>query len=252
MNSNYNSHEEDEIDLLVLFRIIWRKLPLLILLGVIGGAIAFSYTYYRVTPLYKATAILYMKNRTVENDKNTDYITKDDQNASVGLVQTASAILHSDKVLEETLKTAHADLSIKDLRDHVSISSVDNTEVFQLSVTDPSPKRAAKIANVLAEIAETRIIEFVEGCSVKIIDSAKQPSEMDSPSYKKKTMLGAMIGIVLGIIIVLVKFLTDTSIKTEEDFENWPYPVIGVIPNLNSQNDHNYGGYSYQTGKKHK
>ena len=44
-------------------------------------------------------------------------------------------------------------------------------------------------------------------------------------------MMGAMLGIVLACGLIIVRFLTDTTLKTEDDIrKNLHMPVLSVIP----------------------
>lgn len=248
MNIIQKKDDDDYIDLLALFFVVRRKLPLIILLGVIGGAIAFSYSYYMVVPQYKATATMYVNNKSSNTSTDNYTISQADITASVKLVDTYSAILHSDSLLEQAVETSGIDISVEDLRNHFSTASVNNTEVFSLYVRSTSPEDAAELVNAIAENATTQIGEIIEGSSVKIIDKAKIPTTIDSPSYKKYTMVGTLAGILCGLAIVTLIALADTSIKSEDDLSYWPYPILGVIPDFDTRNSASYYKYSY--GKK--
>ena len=53
---NRNKTDYYEIDLLRLAGALWKKLWLIVLVTLLCGALAFGYTFFLVTPLYKATS----------------------------------------------------------------------------------------------------------------------------------------------------------------------------------------------------
>ena len=59
---NRNKTDYYEIDLLRLAGALWKKLWLIVLVTLLCGALAFGYTFFLVTPLYKATAMMYVNN----------------------------------------------------------------------------------------------------------------------------------------------------------------------------------------------
>lgn len=87
--------------------------------------------------------------------------------------------------------------------------------------------------------------------SPNIAERAITPKGKSSPSLKKNVMMGAFGGMVVVLAIFTFLFITDDTIKTEEDVEKY----LGIIP-LTVIPDGNvkYGAYSkynYYKGKKY-
>ena len=119
----------------------------------------------------------------------------------------------------------------RDIRAMMTTAQVEETEIFQVYITHPDPEVAAKIANTIAEVAPERIAEFVEGSSTKIIDYAKVPQSRYSPSYRKNTMMGALIGLVIALGYLTLAYLLDVRIRDDEDItEYFDQPLLGQIP----------------------
>ena len=61
-NQYAHDNEETEIDLKELFLSFLNHIKLIILMGVLGAAVAAIFTFYFVTPMYEATSKLYVLN----------------------------------------------------------------------------------------------------------------------------------------------------------------------------------------------
>lgn len=237
--------EDDDVTInwLETIRLMVRKAPIIIICTLICGLISYSGTYFLSTPQYDASTTFYVNN--VSSGENSTTITQSDLNASVQLVDTYSAIIKSNTVLNKVLEEVDAEIEIEELKEKISAQSVDKTEVFQVIVRDSDPKMAAKIANAIADVAPQQIAEIVEGSSVKVVDYAEIPIEHTTPRYKICLLIGLLIGFILSVGIIFIRATLDNSLKSEADFKQWEYPVLGVIPDLDgakkSKYNHSYG-----------
>ena len=83
---NRNKTDYYEIDLLRLAGALWKKLWLIVLVTLLCGALAFGYTFFLVTPLYKATAMMYVNNSAISVGSAKVSISAGDLAASQSLV----------------------------------------------------------------------------------------------------------------------------------------------------------------------
>lgn len=237
-------NDETTIDLLEVLRTLWKKAWLILICGAVGAILAFAITKVAIKPTYRTRITVYVNNR-VEEGKT---LSQSDLNAAAKLVETYSAIIRSDTVMSEVATQTGVPLDVDAVRKKVSAQAVNNTEVFNVYVTDTDPVRAASIANGIADIFPGIISEIVSGSSAKIIDRATVPTDRYSPSYKRNVLLGALAGLFVMAAIVLVRAFLDDSISGPADLENLGYPLLAIIPDLNesAQSAGTYGyGYSY-------
>jgi capsular polysaccharide biosynthesis protein len=115
----------------------------------------------------------------------------------------------------------------------LTAEAINETEMFAVRVTSPSPQMSADIANAIADIAPAEISEIIEGSSAKVIDYAVVPTSRISPSFTVNTVVGSLIGGVLAAMFFVVCFLMDTRVKSAEDLESiYPVSVLGEIPDF--------------------
>lgn len=231
-----------EIDLMELATALLRKAWLLVLCAVLVGGISYLYTFYLVTPMYRAEVTVYVNNTSEK--ASIEYVSGSNLTASAQLVTTYVNIIRSDRVLDKVVEQSGLDISAEAVRRMMTASSVDETEMFRVYVSSASPERAATVANAIAEVAPDEIAKIVEGSSTKIIDYAKVPQNPYSPSYRRNVLTGALLGMMLAGAYVVLRTLLDKRIKGEEDLERLSdLPVLGIIPEFGSE--HKKGGYGY-------
>ena len=242
--------EELEIDLTRLFMEIWHRIWAVILVAVAGFAIAIAGTYFFITPQYQSSVMFYVNNSAISVGDASLSISSGDIVASKSLVDSYIVILNSRESLNDVIDYSGLDCSYSELKEMVSASSVNDTEIFQVVVTNPDPAEAEKIANAIAHILPKRISCIVEGTSAKVVDYAVIPSMPSSPSYAKNAILGAMLGIIFSVGVIVIKTIFDTTIHTEEDItQSCKYPILAAVPNMSASSK---GGYYVSSDKKRK
>lgn len=218
-----------EIDLQKLLQSYLRKWWLIVIGTVLVASLAAWVTTYFITPMYRASVTVYVNN--IARGEQITYLSGANLNAAQQLVNTYIQIIGSDIVLTKVGEESGLNLSAGQIRELMTAQQVDNTELFKVYITHPDPQLAAKVANAIAEVAPGEIEEFVEGSSTKIIDYAKVPVTPSSPNISKNCTIGAMIGAMLMLAYVTVRFLLDVRIKDEDDINAlFDIPVLGQIP----------------------
>lgn len=229
-----NNEDYVEIDLLKLGKALWHRAWLIVLTMVIGGALAFSYAFFLATPMYEASAMLYINNSSIALGSTKVSISSGDLSASQGLIDTYSVILKSRMTLETVIETAELPYDYEELKEMIVTGAVDGTEVMEIRVTDADAAEAAEITNTIVDILPDKIVSIVEGSSVQIVDYAVVPVEPVSPDIKKYTLIGILLGFVLCAGVIILRAIVDTVIRSEEYLlESYSdIPVLSVIPDL--------------------
>lgn len=239
-------NEEIEIDIWEVVKLMFSKAPVILVCTLLCGLVAYAGIYFFVPPQYQAGITMYVNNRSQAENSTT--MSQSDLNASAQLVDTYSAIITSRSVLREVIEEAEVEMTVEALQEAISTEAVNNTEVFEVTVLDPDPKVAARIANAVANIAPDQISQIVEGSSVKVVDYADIPDEIAKPSYVKLAAIGMVLGFVASAAVIFIREMLDTSVKSEADFSRWSYPILSTIPDLEEARKGRKGGYGYGYG----
>lgn len=236
-----------EIDLLALARAVWKRIWLVILAVILGSAAAFSYAAFLVTPLYEAKAMMYVNNSALSLGSTSFSISSGELSAAQSLVETYIVILKSRLNLEAVIEKAELPYTYEELEPMITAQGVNETEIFEVIVTDSNPQEAELIANTIAEVLPQKISDIVEGSSVRIVDYAVVPAYPVSPSITKITMIGFLLGGFVSVGIIVLMELLNESIRSEDYLlQTYDLPILAVIPVIGSSNK-SYGQYETQS-----
>lgn len=232
---NETQHLDDEIELSELFKLLKMNRTLIVSVTLIFTIIGFLFTQFLIKPEYQSSATLIVNNRHAESQN----ITSDEIRSAQNLASVYSIIIKSDTVLEEVIQEHQLDMSIDELSKRISVSSVDNTQVIEISSKTYDPKISQKITNSIVNIAPEFIIDMVEAGSVKVISEASFEEKPVSPNLKMNTLVSMILGLMLSTAYVLMNHMLDRRIKSEKEIERYlELPVIGIIPNENKLEGH--------------
>lgn len=225
-------YEEEELSLVDVLYIILRKLPVIILCTIVAAAITFSSTMMFVEPKYQSRGKLYVSSSSQTAAASAgNIIAYNDVLTSQKLVNTYIEILRSDSFLQTVSEDIGAKYTYSQIGSMLSMSSVNETELLEITVTCPDPYYAYRIASSIIKNSADEIERVVDGGSVRIIDNATTPTNPSSPNVYKNVAIGAALGLVLSAAAVFVLELLNTNVKQTDDMqEKYGIPVIGEIP----------------------
>ncbi len=241
-----------EINLMEVLNAFIKKAWLVVLCVIIFAIGAFAYAFYGIAPTYKSSVLFYVNNNTTRGDVDISKlnISSADITAAKSLVDTYAVILKTRNTLNEVIARSGEDIDYKRLSGMVSAAAVNETEVFQVTVTSRDPLQAEHLANTIADVLPEKIASIVEGSSARVVDYAVIPTMKSAPSLKKYALTGALIGFVVAAVIIILMLLLDYQIHNEDYLINtYPdIPLLGVIPDFDARRI--YGKYLKYGGKK--
>ena len=218
---------EETIDLLELFGMLWQHIFQILICTVIGAAVAFGVTKFLMVPQYESSAMMIVNTR---QDANAN-VTSDQINSATKLVETYSIIVKSDTVLSRVIDDLGLNLNYGELKDKVTVKSVNSTQVMEISVEDADPAAAQIICQKITQVCPDLIKDAVEAGSVKLISAASTPVQPVSPNTLKNTAVGAMLGLVACAGVLVLRMLLNNKINNDADVQKYlDLPVLGVIP----------------------
>ena len=218
---------EETIDLLELFGMLWQHIFQILICTVIGAAVAFGVTKFLMVPQYQSSAMMIVNTR---QDVNAN-VTSDQINSATKLVETYSIIVKSDTVLSRVIDDLGLNLNYGELKDKVTVKSVNSTQVMEISVEDADPAAAQIICQKITQVCPDLIKDAVEAGSVKLISAASTPAQPVSPNTLKNTAVGAMLGLVACAGVLVLRMLLNNKINNDADVQKYlDLPVLGVIP----------------------
>lgn len=172
------------------------------------------------TPTYESTTRLFVS--TSGNESASDLLTGN--SFTQQRVKSYADIVTSPAVLDAVV----AELNLQDIADslpgNITATVPLNTIILEITVTDPSPYRAANIANSVASSLEAVVtnLETVDPTlaspvKLSIIQPGQAAKSPASPRPLLNLALGALIGLALGFGASLLRESLDLRIRSVED-----------------------------------
>lgn len=249
-NQMIQSNDEMEIDLVEIFYLLWDNILKLLVCLAIGAVAMFVYTYFMITPLYKATAKMYI------NTSSKAVVDMADLQISSQLRGDYKALMTSRDLLENVIDTLNLEYTSRQLGKMISIENPTDTRIITVTATSADPVEAADIANALANRSKEKLPEIMRSEEPIIYEKAIVPTAKSSPSYTRNTLIGGFIGALLCAGYLIVKYLMNDTIVTPDDTLKYlGVQPLAIIPegNLGSFNKkHKSKGSSNKKGKKTK
>lgn len=213
---------KDIIDLL-LKRKIW------ILIGLFIGLItSFLFSMYIINPSYTASVQLYVITNETEVNANLNEL-----NYAQKVVTSYVNFLNTNVFYRRIQDDIKLNYSVSQLKSMTSIKIINNTEIFQISVTSHSPEDSYTIAESMERIAPQMIMDIKPTAKLSVVDPVSFPSAPSGPNIIRNTIIGGLLGLgfVFGLIFLIE--LLDVNVKNKEDLiANYHLPVLGEIPNI--------------------
>ncbi|XJZ69336.1 YveK family protein [Lactobacillus delbrueckii subsp. bulgaricus] len=259
MSAEQQNNEEVTIDLRRLFILI-KKHIISILIWMIGlGLIAYGVSEYVLVPKYTASTQLLVNRKTTDAnqaytnqqaDINAVTTYKDIITSNV-ILKGASKYLANPVTLvkkatpakkavyktnddgtrtlvKKAVKAKPAvykresksySVSANELASAVSVTTTTSSQVFTLSATAETPAKAQAIANAVAKEFKEQIPKIMDVNNVTIVAEAPKGTK-SFPKVSLITAIGVLAGLVISLLIIIIKDLSDTTVREDSFMTN--------------------------------
>lgn len=225
---NTNDNASIEIDVLYLLRKLWRKKFFIVFVGLLVGTIALLGSVFFIKPKYTSTTRIYVVSRSSDSS-----LTNQDLQAGSYLVNDYKEVITSNEVLSSVISQENLSLSTSELSNMISVNIPTDTRVISISVEDTDAQEASDIANTIREVAAEKIKSVTKVDDVTTLESATKPSYPSSPNVKKNAAIGALAGVFLAVVGILVAEVLDDRVRRPEDIEEvLGMTLLGVVPDV--------------------
>ncbi|HGZ3660738.1 TPA: capsular polysaccharide biosynthesis protein [Streptococcus pneumoniae] len=219
-----------EIDVFQLFKTLWKRKLMILIVALVTGTGAFAYSTFIVKPEYTSTTRIYVVNR---NQGDKPGLTNQDLQTGTYLVKDYREIILSQDALEKVATNLKLDMPAKTLASKVQVAVPADTRIVSISVKDKQPEEASRIANSLREVAAEKIVAVTRVSDLTTLEEARPATTPSSPNVRRNSLFGFLGGAVVTVIAVLLIELLDTRVKRPEDVEDvLKIPLLGLVPDF--------------------
>ena len=217
------------IDLIELVRLLWAHAVQIVAAAVAAALLCLLVCVFVLTPKYQASINMIVNTR---QDSSSTF-TSDNFNTAMNLISTYAVIIKGNTVLNEVIDTLDLDMTYTELYDMVEVTSVNSTQIMQITVTDTDAERAGEIAQTIADVVPDVLVEKVEAGSCKTVSDIEIDPNQVFPQTTKYVVLAGLLGAVLVCgVLILTHLLHDTVVDDEDVQKKLGLPVLGLIPEV--------------------
>lgn len=227
-----------------IIRLLLSHIWLIIVITVLGAGAAFGISKFLLPLQYSSHITMYVQSYTgiTENANSANNISNSKQ-----LVNTYMEVLKDDAVMNAVAEklskqfeenVLSQNFTINDsgkiapasIRSCLAISSVTDTSAVKVNATAKNAEVAAAICNDLTQVAPQYVEEAVGVGSINTIDTAKVYNTPVAPNTMKNTVIGAVAGFMLIVLIIfLIDFFDNTIKDTDALGKKYNKAIIGDI-----------------------
>lgn len=224
-----NMYDEDTIDLLELARVLLKKWWLILLSAVFGGALALLVTITMINPQYQSNAMLYILSKTTTVTSLADLQLGSELTADFEVIAKSKPVL--DSAIEKLKTESDKKFTRDELNQMLSVSNKSDTRILVISATSTDPTDASLVANAVAEATAEQMAYIMKSDEPTTVEKAEVESTPVSPSLKKNLLMGILAGMVLACGVLVVGYLMNDTINTEDDIKRYlDAPMLIIIP----------------------
>lgn len=217
--------DEIEIDLMELFHVLLKNVWVLILCLVLGAAVAFGGTKLFITPQYEATSMIYILS------KSTSISSYLDVQLGQQLTVDFETLATTRTVVENVINELELDTTYEQLIDDITVENPSGTQILKIKVKNPDPVLAKDISNAMSEATANRIAEVMMTDKPTIADVAVTPDHPVSPSTKRNTAIGGLLGMLAAAAYLVIRALMDDTIVDKDDVTKYlGLTTLAAIP----------------------
>ncbi|MBE5841738.1 MAG: protein-tyrosine kinase [Butyrivibrio sp.] len=216
-----------EINLGELFSILLGRAFLIISAGLFFALSGLFVSKFVIHPTYESTTKIYILNK-----EENQTVTYSDVQISTQLTQDYAELIKSRYVLEEVIQRLNLiNMEYKQLASVLRVDTPSDTRIVAITVKDEDPLMAMKIANCIREVASEHITNVMDIDAINIAETANVPTEKASPSVMRWTILSGFVGAVIVAFFVVLGYLLDDTIKSNDDVERYlGLSTLALVP----------------------
>jgi succinoglycan biosynthesis transport protein ExoP len=219
--------------------LLMKRMIFIIAITMFGFISLFVYNRFIVKPSYTATMQMYVNTNNDESIANLS-----DLSYAQKLVNTYINFLQTKTFFNQVADASGLNYTKEQIKLMTQIKSINNTEIFEISVISNNPQDAFHIVKTMEVIAPDLIKSIKYSAQISVVDPAVLPSAPSGPNVFANTIMGGLSAFIFSIALALLWEVLDVKLKNQESLANkYQIPLLGVIPNFHDNTEHRIKSY---------
>ena len=224
-----NEMEEQVISISEIFEALKKRWILIVSITLVATLISGILSFFVIKPTYEASTKVFVGK---EESSLEGYNTNDIQMYQK-LLQTYAETIKTNEVVQAAINSTNADLSVKDVKDSLTVTPIADTQILQIKYKNNDPEVAKSILENITNEFVILSKELVPNGNVRVIEAVQLPEDPVAPNKKMNIAIAFLLGLMVSVGLVFLLEYLDNTFKTKENLEReLDIPVVGIIPEV--------------------
>ena len=222
-----NEMEEQVISISEIFEALKKRWILIVSITLVATLISGILSFFVIKPTYEASTKVFVGK---EESSLEGYNTNDIQMYQK-LLQTYAETIKTNEVIQAAINNTNADLSVKDVKDSLTVTPIADTQILQIKYKNNDPEVAKSILENITNEFVILSKELVPNGNVRVIEAVQLPEDPVAPNKKMNIAIAFLLGLMVSVGLVFLLEYLDNTFKSKENLEReLNIPVLGLIP----------------------
>lgn len=227
-----NEMEEQVISISEIFEALKKRWILIVSITLVATLISGVLSFFVIKPTYEASTKVFVGK---EESSLEGYNTNDIQMYQK-LLQTYAETIKTNEVVQAAINSTNADLSVKDVKDSLTVTPIADTQILQIKYQNNDPEVARSIIENITNEFVILSKELVPNGNVRVIEVVQLPEDPVAPNKKMNIAIALLLGLMVSVGLVFLLEYLDNTFKTKENLEReLSIPVVGLIPSFDEE-----------------
>lgn len=182
---------EDTIDLLEIFRALYRRWVWIVFVALVFGIALGMYGKFVVKDVFQAEASMCI----IDSNKE---VSMSDLQVGSALTNDYEGIIKSRVVLTKVISNLNLDIAYKNLYNAVSVDNPEATRIIRIRVVSGNKEEAVDIANEILSVSIEEIPHVLGSNTPTVLDKA---DEFFAENTRRSVVSYILIGLMAGIVV---------------------------------------------------
>ena len=199
---------------LPLLRLIAKNALFIFLVTVLCSLLSLGYCALKVKPTYTASKSVILRT----NMTGAGSASQTEASLAKLYLPVVSSLVRSPSII----KDANDIYNKEDNRIYsgaVGIVYNERSLIFTISYTDANQVFAEEKLDAVIQAAKKDLWLYIEADNVTLIDTQEKCNITPNNSYLKYTVIGAFGGLTISLVIVLILYVLDNTVRNKQEFE---------------------------------
>ena len=227
---NYEAQTEKAIPI---FKILYKNLLFIILVTVLCALLGLGYSLSQIPPTYTASRSLILRTEINESDYEASQ-SVNQATLAKRYFGTVKELIKSPKLMQEVNENYTVE-GQKISSGAINVIYGEKSLIFKITYTDSSKELATEKLNVLIETFSNSqtVKQGIMADNVQFMPTQRECDITENTSYVKVTVIGALAGLVISLVIAFLTYVLDNTVKDKQELEEMT--GVRVIAYINKE-----------------